>query len=120
MGSALYRIKIDTINQGVIKCKIYIIHPDVADIPATKTFAMSIILDCWRNMLEGYFFPNESFLPISEKEAKELAANTKYYAIFESLERLSMGYKEYIKKEEYKQIDEENCEYRGIKIAGYG
>ncbi len=120
MGSALYRIRIDKIDQTVVKCTIFVIHPDVDYIPNTKTFAMSIIVECWRNMLENYFFPRESNLPISKNEARELAKNTKSYGTLKFMEKLSMGYIKYITKEEYEQIDLENYTYKGLKVAGYG
>ena len=120
MGSALYKIRIEKIEQAEVKCKVFIIHPDVCDIPETKTFAMNIILECWRNMLDGYFFPNESHLPISEEKAKNLAEKTSFYQIFESLERLSFSYKEFVTKDEYEKAEKGILIYKGIRISGYG
>ena len=68
MGSTLYRVKIKKIEGDIVSCRIFIINPDAGDIPVSKTFALYIIIECWDNLLKGYFFPGESYLPISEEE----------------------------------------------------
>ena len=113
-------IRIEKIEQDKVKCKIFIIHPDVGYIPEAKTFAMSIILECWRNMLDGYFFPNESYLPVSREKAKILAEKASFYQTFESLEKLAFSYRESVTKDEYEKAKKGHFIYKGIEISGYG
>ncbi|NJO01223.1 MAG: hypothetical protein HC880_05540 [Bacteroidia bacterium] len=119
MSPSLYKICIDKIENGRVYIRIHIIHPDVGEIPQTKTFALNIILDCWRRMLGRHFFPEESTLPLSPEQARQQADQSPYHAEFAELEKLSFGYKKYISAQEYQQLEETRL-YQGERVMSYG
>ncbi|MBY9005443.1 MAG: hypothetical protein KGD63_01665 [Candidatus Lokiarchaeota archaeon] len=124
MGTSLYRVKINKIERDTASCRIYIINPDAGDIHITKTFALSLIIECWDKLLNGYFFPGESILPISEEEAKNLATNTPIFQIFKELRKSAYGYEKEITKEEYDESLANHeygrpYKYKGISVVGF-
>ena len=45
MGSALYEVVVNRIEDSVAEWSITIIHPDIGDLPTSKTFAFSVLMD---------------------------------------------------------------------------
>ncbi len=121
MSSSLYKIHIKAIIPPQVSTRIYIVHPDVNEIPDTKTFALNILIEAWRNMLHGFFFKDESYLPISPEEAQQRAENAQYSQQWKLLERMANGYREAISKQDYRRIQSEDQPFwKGQRIQAWG
>ncbi len=104
LSTSLFIFRIEAVEGSSLKIKVFIVHPDVKNLPEHPKFVMSILLDCWRRMRKGHFFPEESHLPISLDEAREIAVNTPCIQDLHRLEHLSFGYREWISESDYQII----------------
>jgi hypothetical protein len=119
--SSLFKVRYDGNNKGEEYFHIWIIHPDINEIPEKASFFLNLVLDVRRKMLGGLLFGDEEKIPVSEEEAIKLAKNTQFAKTLDELASLSFEKEIVLSEEEYnKDVDEKNFTWKGNPVLSCG
>jgi len=80
--SFLFNIRIELVVRPVVWVRFEVCHPDQWEVPATKTFALVVIVEAYDNMKQGFGFVGRH-QPISRAEAAKLIATHPQSAVLE-------------------------------------
>jgi hypothetical protein len=71
--STLFHIRIQLVAGPAVWARFEVCHPDQWDVPATKTFALLVVVETYDNMKQGFGFAGQR-QPMSQEEAARIAA----------------------------------------------
>jgi hypothetical protein len=71
--STLFRIRFEFVAGPIVWTRFQVCHPDQWDVPASKSFALLVIVETYDNMKQGFGFAGQR-QPMSREEAGRLAA----------------------------------------------
>jgi hypothetical protein len=71
--STTFNIRIELAVGPTVWARLEVCHPDVWDVPATKTFALMVVVETYDDMKKGWFYGQHQ--PMSRIEAANLIAN---------------------------------------------
>ncbi|MDA2809866.1 hypothetical protein O4J56_04375 [Nocardiopsis sp. RSe5-2] len=93
--TTIFTVSVDSVEGSTLRGRVHVVNPDVPYVPREPAFALSLLVDAWWRLDNGYWHDEEheggERCPFSEEEGKEMTTGMRLRDEFPNLFELILG-----------------------------
>src|SRR4051812_4604895 len=108
--TTIFTVSVDSVEGSTLRGRVHIVNPDVPYVPEETVFPLSLLVDAWWKLDNGYLHDEDDEdgerYPFTEEQGKEITAGMRLKDEFPKLFELVLGKEIRVTKDGYLLADD--------------